>query len=103
MGTMFRGRAIFVNDRGLLREMRREVLRNVGNELISVYVIGSFLSKEMVESSDIDLMGVMKSSFDFKNEARINEALNERVRSGHRIDFGTMSYDEFFRGIQWVV
>jgi len=76
------------------------VLENVDNELISLYVMGSFLSKEMIESSDIDLVGVMKSSFNFRKEARINKALNETVRSSHRIDLGTMSYDEFFGGTQ---
>lgn len=80
--------------------MRRVVLENADNELISLYVIGSFLSKEMVESSDIDLVGVMKSSFDFRKEEHINKALNETVRSSHMIDFGTMNYDEFFGGTQ---
>jgi predicted nucleotidyltransferase len=80
--------------------MRKVVLENVDSELVSLYVIGSFLSKEMVESSDIDLVGVMKPSFNFRKEARINKALNETVDSSHRIDLGTMSYDEFFGGTQ---
>jgi predicted nucleotidyltransferase len=76
------------------------VLENAGNELVSLYVIGSFLSDEMVESSDIDLVGIMEASFDFRNESRINKALNDRIRSHHRIDLGTMSYDGFLGGLQ---
>jgi cyclopropane fatty-acyl-phospholipid synthase-like methyltransferase/predicted nucleotidyltransferase len=82
----------------LMLGIRQAVLENAGNELVSLYLIGSFLSEEMVESSDIDLVGVMKPSFDFRRESRINKTLNETVRSGHRIDLGTMSYDEFFGG-----
>jgi len=82
----------------VLRQMKRVVLQNAGSELVSLYVIGSFLTNEMIRSSDIDLVGIMKSSFDFRKEARINKALNETVSSGHRIDLGIMSYDEFFGG-----
>jgi predicted nucleotidyltransferase len=98
--TMPRGSRIIMNDKELLREMRRVVLENADSELVSLYVIGSFLSKEMVESSDIDLVGVMKSSFDFSKEVRINKALNATIRSRQRIDLGTMSHDEFFGGPQ---
>jgi hypothetical protein len=52
----------------------------------------------MVESSDIDLIGIMKPNFDFKKEKIINKILNEKIRSKHRIDLGTMSYEEFFGG-----
>ncbi len=68
------------------------------DELVSLYVIESFLSKEMVESSDIDLIGIMKPSFDFRRELRINKMLNEKIGPNHRIDLGTMSYDEFLGG-----
>jgi len=79
----------------LLREITRLVLENVGDELISLYAIGSFVSREMIESSDIDLVGVFKPSFDFREEARINRELNHSIRCRHKIDLGTMSYDEF--------
>jgi len=87
-----------MNDRRLLKEIKRIVLDHCSNELVSLFAIGSFLSHEMVESSDIDLIGVMKSSFDFKNEAFINRELNERIHSIHRIDLGTVSYDELLGG-----
>jgi len=87
-----------MNERQLLPEMKRVVLQNAGSELVSLYVIGSFLSNEMIGSSDIELIGIMKSSFDFRKEARINKALNETVPSNHRIDLGVMSYEEFFGG-----
>jgi predicted nucleotidyltransferase len=89
-----------MNNRRLLREIKEVVLENAGDELVSLYVIGSFPSKEMVHSSDIDLVGVMKPGFDFRKEPRINKALNRRIRSGRRIDLGTMSYEEFFGGAQ---
>jgi SAM-dependent methyltransferase/predicted nucleotidyltransferase len=82
----------------LLRKIRRIVLENTDGKIVSLYVIGSFLSKEMTEFSDIDLIGVMKSSFDFTKEGRINKALNNSLGSRHRIDLGTMSYEEFFGG-----
>jgi hypothetical protein len=78
-------------DRWLLRKIRQVVLENADGELFSLYVIGSFLSREMIESSDIDLVGVMKSSFDFRKEARINKTLNEVIGSSHSphsISFG---------------
>ena len=75
-------------------------MENTDGKLVSLYVIGSFLSKEMTESSDIDLVGVMESSFDFRKEGRINKVLNGSVGSRHRIDLGTMSYEEFFGGPQ---
>jgi predicted nucleotidyltransferase len=89
-----------MNHKQLLQEIKRVVLENAHDALVSLYVIGSYRSNEMVASSDIDLIGVMKSSFDFSREARINEMLNERIRPKHRIDLGTMSYDEFFGGAQ---
>jgi len=87
-----------MNDRLLLQKIRRIVLENTDGNVVSLYVIGSFLSKEMIESSDIDLVGVMKSSFDFRKEGRINKVLNDSVGSRHRVDLGTMSYEEFFGG-----
>jgi predicted nucleotidyltransferase len=89
-----------MNDRRLLQEMKRIVVDHCGNELISLYAIGSFLSHEMTSSSDIDLVGVMKPSFDFRKEAQINKALNQKIHSHHKIDLGTMSYAEFFGGTQ---
>jgi len=50
----------------------------------------------MVESSDIDLVGIMKPSFDFNKERRINIALNHQIQSTHRIDLGTMSITELY-------
>jgi len=73
-------------------------LENAGAQVVSLYVVGSFLSNEMIASSDIDLVGIMKPNFDFRREARLNEILNKTVHSKHRIDLGTMSYDEFFGG-----
>jgi predicted nucleotidyltransferase len=89
-----------MNREQLLQEIKRIILENAYDELVSLYVMGSFLSNEMVESSDIDLIGVMKSTFDFRREVRINKMLNEKIRPSHRIDLGTMSYDEFFGGTQ---
>jgi hypothetical protein len=54
----------------------------------------------MIPSSDIDLVGVMKPSFDFRKENEVNRALNQKTRSTHKIDLGTMSYAEFFGGRQ---
>ena len=88
------------NDRRLLQEIKRIVLDCCGNELISLYAIGSFSFHEMIPSSDIDLVGVMKPSFDFRKETKINKALNHKIHSDHKIDLGTMSYAEFFGGTQ---
>ena len=87
-----------MNDGRLLRAIKRIVLGYCGDEPISLYGIGSYWSHEMIPSSDVDLVGVMKPSFDFRREAQINIALNRKIRSAHKIDFGTMSYDEFFGG-----
>lgn len=89
-----------MNNKSLLQKIRRIVLENTDGMIVSLYVIGSFLTKEMIEYSDIDLVGVMKSSFDFRKEARINKTLNKAIGSSHTIDMGTMSYDEFFGGHQ---
>jgi len=86
------------NERKLLRTIKSIILDCCGVELISLYSIGSFSSHEMIASSDIDLVGVMKPSFDFRREAEINGVLNRKIRSTHKIDLGTMSYAEFFGG-----
>jgi len=87
-----------MNDGRLLRAIKRIVLGYCGDEPISLYGIGSYWSHEMIPSSDVDLVGVMKPSFDFRREAQINIALNRKIRSPHKVDFGTVSYDEFFGG-----
>jgi hypothetical protein len=87
-------------NRRLLQSLKRTVLENAGGQMVSLYVVGSFLSNEMIASSDIDLVGIMKPDFDFRREARINSILNKTVHSKRRIDLGTMSYDEFFGGAQ---
>jgi DNA polymerase sigma len=92
-----------MNDRRLLRAIERIVLDYCGDELISLYSIGSFSSHEMIPSSDVDLVGVMKPSFDFGKENRLNEVLNEKIHSSHKIDLGTMSYAEFFGGLKRAV
>ena len=86
----------YINDRRVVQKIKRVVLENTGNELVSLYLIGSFVSKDMVESSDIDLVGIMKPSFDFNKERRINNALNHQIPSTHRIDLGTMSITELY-------
>jgi len=89
-----------MNERKLLRTIKRIVVDYCGAELISLYSIGSFSSHEMIPSSDIDLVAVMKPSFDFRKESEINGVLNRKISSIHRIDLGTMSYAEFFGGRQ---
>jgi predicted nucleotidyltransferase len=87
-----------MNDEQLLEKIKNVIVESTNNDLISLYVIGSFLRKEMEEYSDIDLVGIMKPTFDFEKRKHINWVLNKRVRSKHRIDMGTVSYDEFFGG-----
>jgi hypothetical protein len=89
-----------MNQGRLVREVKRIVLHHCGNELVSLYITGSFLSREMTGSSDIDFIGLMKPSFDFRKEPQINRALNDELHPSHKIDLGTMSYDEFFGGGQ---
>ena len=89
-----------MDDKRFIGKIVQIVLENTGNGLISLYLVGSFLTKDMVKSSDIDLVGVMKSSFDFGKEKLINERLNEKIISKHKIDLGTMSVEEFFGGKQ---
>jgi predicted nucleotidyltransferase len=85
-------------NRRLLQNLKQAALENAGEHLVSLYLLGSFLSDEMTPSSDIDLVGVMKPNFDFQSEARLNRILNKTVHSKPRIDLGTMSYDEFLGG-----
>lgn len=87
-------------NRRLLQRLKQTVLENAGEQVVSLYIVGSFISNEMIESSDIDLVGIMKPSFDFRREAHINRILNKTIHSKHRIDLGTMSFDEFFGGAQ---
>lgn len=89
-----------MSDKRLIERIVQIVLENTGKSLISLYLVGSFLTKDMVRSSDIDLVGVMESSFNFGKEKLINERLNEKIVSKHRIDLGTMSVEEFFGGKQ---
>lgn len=89
-----------MSDKHLIERIVQTVLENTGNSLISLYLVGSFLTKDMVKSSDIDLVAVMESSFDFGKEKLINERLNEEIVSSHKIDLGTMSVEEFFGGKQ---
>jgi predicted nucleotidyltransferase len=85
-------------NRRLLQSIKQAVLEYAGEHVVSLFVSGSFLSDEMTPSSDIDLVGVMRPTFDFRSEPRLNRILNETVSSEHRIDLGTMSYEEFFGG-----
>ncbi len=87
-----------MNDEKLINEIKNTILKHTGDNLISLYVIGSFITKDMINNSDIDFIGVMKSSYDFTNETQLNEILNNKIRSAHKIDIGMMSYDEFFGG-----
>jgi predicted nucleotidyltransferase len=87
-------------NRRLLQSIKQAVSENAGEYVVSLFVLGSFLSDEMTPLSDIDLVGVMKPTFDFRREAPLNRILNKTVHSKHRIDLGTMSYDEFFGGTQ---
>jgi len=89
-----------MNGKQLVERIKKIILENAGECIVSLYAIGSFPRKEMVESSDIDLVGIMKASFDFRKERLVNKTLNKKIRSKHRIDLGTMSYDEFFGGKQ---
>lgn len=89
-----------MNDRRLLRAIKAAVLDSCGEEMVSLYAMGSFPRHEMIQSSDVDLVGVMKPNFDFSKEPQINKAINREIRYAHKIDLGTMSYEEFFGGIQ---
>lgn len=89
-----------MGNKRLINRIVQIILENTGNSLISLYLVGSFLTKDMVKSSDIDVVGVMKPSFDFRKEKLINEILNEKIISRHKIDLGTMSVEEFFGGKQ---
>jgi predicted nucleotidyltransferase len=89
-----------MGDKRLIERIVQIVLESTGNSLISLYLVGSFLTKDMIKSSDIDLVGVMESSFDFEKEKLINERLNGKIVSKHKIDLGTMSVEEFFGGKQ---
>ncbi len=82
----------------LIDKIKFVILEHTGDNLISLYVIGSFLTEDMIESSDIDFVGIMKSSYNYDDEEKLNEILNEKIPSSHRIDIGMMSYDEFFGG-----
>jgi len=93
-----RQRGQYPGGRQFVQEIKRIVLENAGDELVSLYLVGSFISEDMVESSDIDLIGVMKPSFDFKKERRINAELNCHIRSAHKIDLGTLSIAELYGG-----
>ena len=87
-----------MNDEELIDKLKHTVLEHTGNDLISLYVIGSFITKDMTENSDIDFVGLMKSSYDFDNEEKLNEILNDKISSAHIIDIGMMNYDAFFGG-----
>jgi len=88
-----------MNREQLLLEIKRIILEKAHDELVSLYVMCSFLSNEMLESSDIDLIGVMKSTFDFRREVRINRMLNSKIRLSHRIDISTNSSAGLKRGV----
>ena len=89
-----------MNSKNLVKKIRKIVLETTNGNLISLYLIGSFLRNEMTKTSDIDVVGVMKPDFDFMKEVEINKILNEKIHSKHRIDLGTMNYEEFFGGVQ---
>jgi predicted nucleotidyltransferase len=87
-----------MNDSKLLSRIKSLIVRLAKEDIISLYVIGSFTRGEMERHSDIDLVAVMKPSFDFERERQINEILNSKIRTAHRIDMGTIGYEEFFGG-----
>lgn len=81
-----------------LKKINKTVIENAGEDLVSLYLLGSFMTKDIVRTSDIDFIAVMKDKFNFKKEKRLNRILNEKVRAGRRIDVGTMSINEFYGG-----
>jgi len=93
-----RQRKEHTSDRQLVQEIKRLTLEEAGDELISLYLLGSFLSKDMVESSDIDLIGIMQPAFNFNRERKINAVLNRKIESIHKIDLGTLSITELYGG-----
>lgn len=68
------------------------------NSAVSIYLMGSFSTKDMTKKSDIDIIGIMKPDFNFRKERTINSILNKKIKSSHKISLGLMSYDEFFGG-----
>lgn len=74
------------------------VLEFANNHLHSLYLIGSFLSRELTETSDIDFIGIMDASFDFTREINLNSMLNSKVFTRHPIDVGLMNYEAFLGG-----
>lgn len=87
-----------MDDQALIERVIKLVLAIAGDNLRSMYLIGSFLTREMIDSSDIDFIGIMESSFDFTNETAINPELNSKIDSKYPIDVELMNYDAFFGG-----
>ena len=82
----------------ILKQSLDIILENTRESLISLYTIGSVVTKDMEDSSDIDFVGVFKDDFDFRKEKQINKLLNQKIKSRHRLDLGTMSIKEFYGG-----
>jgi predicted nucleotidyltransferase len=86
-----------MRDEQIVSEIKRIILKQVGKDMVSLYIIGSFVTKDATRESDIDLIGIVNSGFDFRKETLLNSILNKDIPD-RKIDLGTISYAEFFGG-----
>lgn len=63
-----------LTDRKIIKNVINIIINRLKDKgLISLYVAGTFLTKDRTSQSDIDLFGIVKSDFNFKEEEEINK------------------------------
>jgi hypothetical protein len=86
-----------------LDELKKIVVDDIGDDLISLYAVGSILNpQDMTSRSDIDLWGIVKDDFDFKKEDELLEHLRQTYNKKYNIEgrFRAITHSELYGGSQ---
>lgn len=87
-----------MNGKKVLEKIKNIMIEQAGEDIVSLYVMGSFMTKDVEKTSDIDIIAIMKDDFDFRKEISINSLLNRKLKTKYQVSLGTMSIKEFYRG-----
>ncbi|MBU3896968.1 MAG: nucleotidyltransferase domain-containing protein [Nanoarchaeota archaeon] len=82
----------------ILKQATNIITKSTGKDLITLILMGSYGTKDMVKTSDIDLNAIMKDSFDFRKERQIKNMLKEQIEKKYKIEtnFECMNIGAFY-------
>jgi predicted nucleotidyltransferase len=87
-----------MNKPRLLKEAVEIVKSIAKDKIVSLFLMGSFGTKDQVSNSDVDICAVMAENFDFAKEREIQHELKEKIEKKYGIEtnFHAMSIGELY-------